>query len=56
MLLQKQALIEWLVKDGDEAAALDIDGSDFPEEVDTEKDRELLTRNGIDVESVVGRR
>lgn len=49
MLLQKQELVELLVKNGDEATAFDIEGSQFPEEVDTEKNRELLAQYGIDV-------
>lgn len=56
MLLQKQELIEWLVKNGDEATAFDIEGSQFPEEVDTEKNRELLAQHGIDVEPLLADR
>jgi endonuclease YncB( thermonuclease family) len=55
MLLQKQEVIEWLVKNGDEATAWDVEDS-LPEVLDTEKDRELLAQHGIDVESVLGRR
>lgn len=55
VLLMKQDLIEWLVKNGDEAKAWDIEGPHFPLEVDTEKDRELLVKYGIDVESLLGR-
>jgi len=55
MLLQKQELIEWLVLNGDEAKAWDIENK-VPEVLDTEKDRELLARHGIDVEAVLGRR
>jgi hypothetical protein len=54
MLMQKQELIEWLVKNGDETTAFDIEGSQFPEEVDTEKNRELLAQHGIDVGSLLG--
>lgn len=56
MLLQKQELIEWLVKNGDEAKAWDIEGPHFPQEVDTETDRELLAQLGIDVDSFAQRR
>lgn len=55
MLLSKQDLIEWLVKTGDEAKAWDLEGPHFPQEVDTEEDRELLAQYGIDVEALVGR-
>jgi hypothetical protein len=30
VLVKKQELIEWLVKNGDEAAPFDIEGSHFP--------------------------
>ena len=55
MLLQTQELIEWLVNHGDAETALDIE-STFPQEVDTEKDRELLARHGIDVQALLKRR
>ena len=55
MLLQRQELIEWLVEKGDEAKAWAVEGS-LPEVLDTEKDGELLAQQGIDVESVLGRR
>lgn len=55
MLLQRQELIERLVMDGDEAKAWDVEDR-LPEVLDTEKDRELLARCGIDVAAVLGRR
>jgi len=55
MLLPKQELLERLVMNGDEAKAWDVE-SKLPEVIDTEKDRELLARHDIDVESVLGRR
>jgi hypothetical protein len=55
MLVHKQELIEWLVEHDDEGKAFELDGSDFPEEVDTEKDRALLDAHGIDVDSLTGR-
>jgi hypothetical protein len=55
VLVKKQALIEWLVRNGDEAAAFDIEGSHFPQEVDTDTDRELLAQYRIDVDSLLGR-
>jgi hypothetical protein len=54
--MQKQDLIEWLVRNGDEAKAFELEASDVPEFVDTEKDRELLAQHGIDVEALPGRR
>lgn len=56
VLMQKQDLIEWLVRNGDEAKAFELEASDVPEFVDTEKDRELLAQHGIDVEALPGRR
>lgn len=55
MLVKKQDLIEWLVKNGDEATAFDIDGSHFPQEIDTDTDRDLLAQYEIDVEALLAR-
>lgn len=55
MRLQKQELIEWLVNNGNEAKAWDIEGS-LPEVIETDQDRELLVAHGIDVDAILGHR
>jgi hypothetical protein len=51
-LLQKQELIESLVRHGDLEKAWEVEDR-LPEVLDTEKDRGLLARHDIDVEALV---
>lgn len=55
MLLHKQEVIEWLVRNGDLATAFEVEGS-LPEQVDTHQDRELLAKYGIDIKSLLEQR
>lgn len=55
VLVKKQDLIEWLVKNGDEATAFDIEGSHVPQEIDTDTDRDLLAEYEIDVDALLRR-
>ena len=55
VLVKKQDLIEWLVKNGDEATAFDIEGSHVPQEIDTETDRDLPAEYEIDVDALLRR-
>jgi|SoiMetStandDraft_5_1073268.scaffolds.fasta_scaffold517040_1 endonuclease YncB( thermonuclease family) len=55
VLVKKQDLIEWLVKNGDEAKAFDIEGSHVPQEIDTDTDRDLLAEYEIDVDALLRR-
>lgn len=55
VLVKKQDLIEWLVRNGDEATAFEIDGSHIPQEIDTDTDRDLLAEYEIDVDALLRR-
>lgn len=55
VLVKKQDLIEWLVKNGDEATAFDIEGSHIPQEIDTDTDQDLLAEYEIDVDALLRR-
>jgi len=54
MIVAKREIIEWLVETGDERNAWEADGT-LPEQVDTEQDRELLGKRGVNVESLLNR-
>jgi hypothetical protein len=54
-MLQRQELIEWLIEQGQEAKAWDLD-DDLPETLDSDEDGALLARHGIDVDSVLAQR
>ena len=51
MQLPAQHVIEWLVKNGRESTAWDIEGK-LPPTIDTDRDRDLLAEHDIDVESL----
>jgi len=55
MIVGKQEIIEWLAKSGDVQNALEVEGA-LPEHVDTDQDRELLEKYGVNIESLVDRR
>ena len=53
MLVGKQDIIEWLVWTGDVRNALEVEGA-LPEQVDTDQDRALLEKYGVNIESLLG--
>ena len=55
MLLQKQEIIEMLRDNGDVGTAHQAETT-LPDEVDTDKDRELLVQQGIDIDYLLSRR
>ena len=55
MMLQRQEIIEMLVDNGDMGTARQAE-TQLPEEVDSDKDSELLRQLGIDVEYLLSRR
>lgn len=55
MIVGKQEIIEWLVANDDEQNAWEVEGV-LPEQLDTDQDRELLEKYGVNVASLLGRR
>ena len=54
MLVGKQEIIEWLAEAGDEGGAFEVESA-LPEQVDTDQDRQLLERYGVNIESLLER-
>jgi hypothetical protein len=54
MIVEKREIIEWLVETGDEKNAWEADAA-LPEQLDTEQDRELMEKHGVNTESVLNR-
>jgi hypothetical protein len=54
MIVEKREIIEWLVETGDEKNAWEADAA-LPEQLDTEQDRELMEKHGVNIESVLNR-
>jgi len=54
MIVERWEIVEWLVEAGDEKNAWEADGA-LPEQLDTEQDRELMEKHGVNIESLLNR-
>jgi len=54
MIVEKREIIAWLVDTGDEKNAWEADAA-LPEKLDTEQDRELMEKHGVNIESLLNR-